>query len=104
MRSRERPERDRSGHDRTRLADRLLGVARRRYRSLRAGDQQTPGVGEDEPAVRAHEQRDAKPVLEPAQLLGQARLRNEARLRRARHRAALDGRQEVAQLLQASRP
>ena len=100
VRRRERAERDGAGDDRAGLAHGLLRVPGRRHRPLGARHEQPAGVGQHEPAVRPHEERDAEPLLQPPQLLRQARLRHEAGLGRTRHGAPLDRRQEVAQLLE----
>ena len=74
VRGRGRPEGHRARDDGARLAHGLLGVASGGDRPLSERDEQAPGVRQHEPAVRAHEQRHAEPLLEPPQLLGEARL------------------------------
>jgi hypothetical protein len=67
------------------------------------GPQQPPGLGQRQPAPGAGEQRDAELGLEPADLLGEARLGQVQLFRGGGERAPLDSRQEVRELLECYR-
>ena len=100
VRAAERAERDRAARQVAHLADRLGGLLRGRHGALGVRAQQPARLGQLEPAAGAREQRHAELGLEPADLLGQARLGHEQRLRGGRERAVLDGGQEVGELLE----
>jgi hypothetical protein len=71
--------------------------------ALRMWDQHLCRFGQDELAVGAHEQRRPQLVLEPADLLRQARLGDEVRIGRGGQRAVLHRREKVLQLLEGDR-
>ena len=99
VRAPEGAEGDRAAGEVAHLADRLGGVLRGRHGALGVRAQQPPGLGQLEPAAGAREQRHAELGLEPADLLGEARLGHEERLRSRRERAVLDSGQEIGELL-----
>ena len=72
-------------------------------RALGVRPQQPAGLGQLEPAAGADEQRDAELGLEPADLLGQARLGHQQRVRGRRERPVVGRGEEIGELLQASR-
>ncbi len=82
------------------LADGVGGLGRLGERALGVRDQQPSRLGQREPAAGAREQRDAELGLEPADLLGEARLGHVQLLRGGGEGAALGGGQEIGELLQ----
>jgi hypothetical protein len=85
------------------LAHRLDRRLRLGQRALGVGDEQPAGLGERQPPAGPGEQRHAELGLQPADLLGQARLRHVQRVRGRRERAVLDRGEEVRELLQSHR-
>ena len=79
------------------------GLARGRHRPLGVRAQQPARLGQLEPAADAREQRHSELGLEPADLLGQARLGHEQALGGGRERPVLDGGEEVRELLESYR-
>ena len=67
------------------------------------GPEQAPRLGQLEAAADAREQRHAELGLEPADLLGQARLGHEQRLRGGGEGPVLGGGEEVRELLKSYR-
>jgi hypothetical protein len=95
----ERAERDGAAGDVADLAHGLLRRLRGGQGALGLGQQQPPRLGELQPPPRAREQRHAELRLEPADLLGHARLGHVQRLRGGAERAVLRRSQEIGQLL-----
>ena len=99
----ERAERDRPAGHLAHLADGLLASSASASVRSAWGSRRRPGLGQLEPAAGADEQRDAELGLQPAHLLGQARLRHQQRLRGRGERPVARRGEEIRELLQASR-
>ena len=96
-------ERDRAAAEVAYLADRLGGFARRGHRALGVRAQQAARLGQLEPAADAREQRHAELGLEPADLLGHARLGHEQALGGGGEGPVVGRGEEVRELLQRHR-
>ena len=103
MRGAERAEGDGAALQGADLADGLRGLLGRAERPLGLGLQHPARLGQHEPPARAREERDAELGLQPADLVGEARLRHQQRLGGGRERSVLGGGEEVAELLQSHR-
>ena len=100
MGARERAEGDGAAGELAHLAHRLLRLAGLVQRALGVRLQELPGLGQLEPFARADEQRDAQLGLQPAHLLGQARLRHMQGFRGRRERSVARRGEEIGELLQ----
>jgi hypothetical protein len=103
VRAAERAEAHGAALERPDLLDRLGGLLGGRERPLGVRSQHPPGLGEREPPSGAREERDAQLGLEPANLVGEARLRHQQRLGRGGEGALVRGGEEVPELLQRHR-
>ena len=72
-------------------------------RALGVRTQQAPGLGQLEAAADTREQRHAELGLEPADLLGQARLGHEQRFGGSGEGAVINGGQKIGELLKRYR-
>ena len=98
----ERAERRGAALELAHLADRVARLLGRRQRALGLGAEEPAGLGELEPAG-ADEQRRAQLGLEPADLLGQARLGHVQGCGGRRERAMVGRGEEVLELLECHR-
>ena len=96
-------EGDRAAGEVAHLLHGLRGLAGGRHRPLGVQAQQPAGLGQLEPAADAREQGDAELGLEPADLLGQARLCHEQALGGGRERSVFHGGEKVGELLKCNR-
>ncbi len=103
MRAAEEAERDRAADERAHLAHGLERLLRLGQHALGVREEQPPGVGELDAPAGPDEQRDAELGLEPADLLGHARLRHQERVRGRRKAPVLGRGEEVFELLQPHR-
>jgi hypothetical protein len=99
----ERAEAHGPAGQRAHLLDGLDRLLRGGERSLRVRPQHPSRVGQRQPAAGAREERHAQLGLELADLVGEARLGHQQRLRRRGERAFVSRRQEVPELLQCHR-
>ena len=100
MGARERAEGDGPAGELAHLADGLLRLARLVERALGVRLQELAGLGQLEALARADEQRDAQLGLQPAHLLGQARLRHMQGFRGRGERSVARCGKEIRELLQ----
>ena len=95
----EHPEAERAAAEVAHLGDRVPGPVDVGENALGLGAEAAARLGQHEPASGAGEERDPELALELPHLLRDRRLREEERARGTAERAVLDGREEVAELL-----
>ena len=93
------PKPERAAAQVAHLGDRVARPIDVGEHALGLGTEAAAGLGEDEPAAGAGEERDAELALELAHLLRDRGLGEVERARGAAERAVLDGGEEVRELL-----